>query len=621
MEFLGLPLGAVLGTLGGVGAVLVGLYLLKQRRRAVVVPHVALWEQLLSDRQASAWWKRLKQVWSLLLALLIAALVVFALGDPRRVLDEQGESVVILIDGSASMAATDVPGGRLGEARRLAREFIDQLGPTDLALVAQLDQTVTALTTLTDRRAELLAGVDRATTTALPADLRAGMAFARDVLRGRPGPRVVVVSDGQLEAAPESQDAPPLTFLRVGKGGANVAVTAFAVRRYPLDKSRSEVLISLRNFGDKPVAARLSLTADDTLLHEQPLTLPAGGELRRVLSDLPGADRTLVAQLAADDPQLDKLPADNTAYARLPARRRLKILTVSAGNRYLEAALLLDEYLQVDDVTPEAYQGADGYDVVIFDSWLPTSAPTSRALYLHPVPRPGGVSPLSSDGVLERPFVDRQDKKHPLLRYTALRDLNIGTALKLKAQPGDKVVAATQDRQPLIVAGSRNQRAFVALAFDPRQSDLPLRVAWPVLLLNALEHLSGVDGDYLSSFRAGQTWQVAVPDGADTATVTTPDGSERSVPVRDGKALLSDSQAGFYTLNANGARTVFAVNADADGEGDLKPAQQLAGQPPATLEWRERGIEPGRALWPWLVGIAAALLALEWFTYHRRWTV
>ena len=42
------------------------------------------------------------------------------------------------------------------------------------------------------------------------------------------------------------------TYVPVGDGGRNVAVTGFSVRRYPLDKSRYEVLLEVANTDDKP---------------------------------------------------------------------------------------------------------------------------------------------------------------------------------------------------------------------------------------------------------------------------------------------------------------------------------------------------------------------------------
>src|SRR5690606_26999293 len=117
-----------------------------------------------------------------------------------------------------------------------------------------------------------------------------------DALHGQPRPEIVLVSDGALgplpektqpepgkggppqdvaAAEPEPASEPPalraplldeavaggvrVSYLPVGKTGNNVAITQFAVRRYPLDKSRHEVLLEVTNTNDEPAEIELSL--------------------------------------------------------------------------------------------------------------------------------------------------------------------------------------------------------------------------------------------------------------------------------------------------------------------------------------------------------------------------
>jgi len=51
------------------------------------------------------------------------------------------------------------------------------------------------------------------------------------------------------------------------------------------------------------------------------------------------------------------------------------------------------------------------------------------------------------------------------------------------------------------VAGERGGYKFVALGFDPAESDLPLRTAWPLFLLDTINWFDDEDASYLSSFR------------------------------------------------------------------------------------------------------------------------
>jgi Ca-activated chloride channel family protein len=86
------------------------LYMLKLRRRQVQVSSTLLWQMLLRDRQANTPWQRLKRNLLLFLQLLILAALVFALARPAlKVPSVAGGSLVVLLDGSASMNAYNLP--------------------------------------------------------------------------------------------------------------------------------------------------------------------------------------------------------------------------------------------------------------------------------------------------------------------------------------------------------------------------------------------------------------------------------------------------------------------------------------------------------------------------------
>ena len=626
MELTGLGLGEVLTILGGFAAAVVVLYLLKLRRRQVEVPFVLLWQQVLAEKQTTRLFSALKRILSLLVALAIVAALAFAMGDPRYAgASEDGRTTVVLIDASASMQATDVEPNRLTAARREVERLIEGLGDSDRMLVAQMDASTVPLTPLSGEPRVLEEGLERLAPTDVAADLSRGLRFSLDVLRGQPRPRIVIVSDGVLapggEAEHRARDAGvDVEWAPIGEGGPNIAITAFSVRRYPLDKSRSEVLVELWNPGAEDLGIELSLLGDGEAIDVQRLRVAAGERLRRFFENVSGADRTLEARVTLADGTHDAQPADDRAYARLPERRRARIQAVTPGNLYLSAALLLDEYLEVVEVTPADYPAEGRFDVTVFDGWVPPSPPDSDVIYLNPLPPEGTEGPFEITGTVERPFFDRIEHDHPLVAFTALGDVNVSEALAVVLQLGDRAVAGDQ-HAPLIVTGNRAGHRMVALLFDVRRSDLPLRVAWPLFLLNAIDSFVQEDAGYLSSYETGETWHVPVPAGADSATLVGPDGVERTVPVVDGRAVCTGARAGFYRIRANDQEDVFAANLGPSEEAILTPADHLdiAGQTAEPPEVGRPGVRT--EIWMMLVLLVIAALVVEWFTYHRRLTV
>jgi hypothetical protein len=626
MELTGLPLTQVLTVLGGFAGVVVILYLLKLRRRQVEVPFVHLWQKVLAEKQTTRLFSALKRLLSLLIALAIVAALAFAMGDPEQVTTrEDARTTVVLVDASASMQATDVAPSRLQSARRDLERLIGGLSGDDRMLIAQMDATTVPLSPLTGDPRLLQEALERLEPTDVAADLPRAMRFALDVLRGQPGPRVVLVTDGRLgepgeTAARARAEGVEVQWVRVGAGGRNVAITAFSVRRYPLDKSRSQVLVELWNPGEQDEGVELTLLGDGEEIDVQRLRVGAGERLRRVLDNVSGADRTLEARLALADGTRDAQPADDRAHARLPERRRARVQAVTDGNLYLSAALLLDEYLEVVEVSPANYPAEGRFDITIFDGFVPPTPPDSHAIYLNPDPPEGTQGPFVVTERVARPFFDRIDHEHPIVRFTALRDVNMAEGLRVELAPGDRVVAGDQGL-PLIVTGTRNAKRMVALLFDVRRSDLPLRVAWPLVLLNSIDFFVQEDAGYLSSYETGRTWHVPVPAGSTTATLIAPNGEERTVPVVEGRAVATGRRAGFYRLRTGDVEDVFAANLGPSEEAVLTAPEELplAGAPYRPPEVVAPAVRT--EIWMMLVLAALGVLVAEWFTYHRRITV
>jgi hypothetical protein len=635
MHWYGLPTAQLLGVAAVAGAAIVALYILKLRRRPVAVAFSMLWRRILKDDETTSLFSRLKRILSLLLQLSLLSLLLFALGDPRGFASPSPRSIVVLLDASASMKAIDVatvlaPGRRridvaLDEARKLVRGLSD----ADRMLVAQMDAQITPASTLTSDLGELDAAIGRIHATDTRADLARALRYASDVLAGLPSPEIIVISDGNLGPSREAaQGALPqatkLRFVPIGQRGRNVAITQFSVRRYPFDRDRYEVLLEIKSTSDRPEDVELTLIGDGAVVDVTRLRALPGQPLSRVYPNLTGAKRTIEAVIALTDGH-DDLPADDHAYALLPSPRRIRVACVTKGNTYLEAALLVASYLDVTFVAPGAYpRGASGaFDVTIFDGVGGPVAPSAGALlYLNPPPE---GSPIKVDTrVLKNVGFDTIDRKSRLLQYGSIEDVYVGRAHRLLPEPGDRVIGAS-DQGALLLSGRRGVHRFVALGFDPRESDLVLRIAWPLFVLGVLDDFAAEDAAYVAGYRTGEIWRVPLPSVSDEVFLVMPGGSRKRVPVKDGYAMFFGTEAGLYTVEmSSGPRTSrfeFAANLIDEDESDIAPKTLLevggrAAEPPKGFR-----ASTVREWWIVLLLLALGVAAVEWVTYHRRITV
>lgn len=670
-HFVGVPLSQLLTVFGIAGGLIVVFYILKLKRRPVAVPFSKIWERILRDKQATSLFSQLKRLLSLLLQLLVLALLLLAMGDPRTAVNlKDGRNVVVLVDTSASMQATDADPTRLAAGVDRLKSIVRGLGAADRMMIAQMDSTITPLSTMTNDIPELEKALGAITPSDTGADFARGLRFATDTLRGLPSPEIIVVSDGALADPVDGFGTvdlgdTKLSYIHVGERNRNAAVTGFSVRRYPLDKSRYEAMIEVTNTGGEDLDLELRLYGDEgPSTHLYRFKLPAGQKDSRFLTNLSGASHRLRAEIslapeapvelapgevAPPTPRVhDDLPADDVAYALMPERRRARVQVVTDGyNTYLEAALLLDEYLDVTTIDPSRYPGEGVFDVTIFDNVAPAVAPGSgHILYLNPsgkeLPFAIDKELLDDDPRLPLGF-DELDSEHPIVRHTQLQTINVSRARALKGLKKDDIkVLGASHRGALLIQGRHAGSKFVALGFDIRESDLPLRISWPLLLLNIINDFVEEDTSYISSFQTGTVWRVPAPSTLETAhlvkhgrpfdpdelgpdAVAPADEKERTIPVDMGRAVFFGERAGFYTVKAPTAddpfKTEFAANLIDPFESTIKPKPELrvGGVDAGEVEGFTIGVRS--EIWTYLLLAVIAIAAIEWVTYHRRISV
>jgi hypothetical protein len=228
---------------------------------------------------------------------------------------------------------------------------------------------------------------------------------------------------------------------------------------------------------------------------------------------------------------------------------------------------------------------------------------------------------------VKNPGFDKIDRRHPIVRFLALDDVNIAAARKLVPKQGDKVVGASDGgASPILIAGTRGVAKFVALGFDVAASDWPLRPAWPLFVVDCINWFTDEDVDVLAGYRTGEVWRVPVGEASARASVKLPDGSIQAVAVHEGRAVFVGQHSGFYEVSANsnvasGVSVTLAGNLLDASESAIAPHDRLL------VDGTEAGelaaLHPGvrRELWMYFLLAAALVIALEWATYHRRVTV
>lgn len=630
MKFVGLTPELLWPLLGGLAVIVALLYVLKLRRRRVTVPFSPIWGRVVVADDSRRWWERLKRLLSYLIQLLFVGLLILALADPRPSDEDlQGRHIVLLLDTSASMTALDVSGAvdRFDVARQEAVKVVESMGPNDAAMLVTMDGQLRPLTPFVKETAILTQTIKDLKPTATPANITEALAFVRDATRDKPGAEIYLFSDGAFaqdwtKAAAQLPSATVLHHIKTGEAGQNVAITAFTVRRYLSNKLDYEILVELRSTFKRPVSAELKITSDGQLVDRKVVEIKAEGTERIFYPREGFSGQRLEARVVLTTADArDVFPLDDVAYALLPSAKQINVLLVSEGNLYLEAPLVSNDNVSYARLAPSEWDPAkaETADIVIFDRMAPPVVPAEGNL-LFVDPPVGDLAPWKVPGDVDKAIITRTKKKHPILRWVSLKDLNIGSARKLVSVRGDEVVASAFG-DAMIVARREDKRNLVALAFDVRNSDLPLRVALPVLFLNIIDYLLDDDASLVPTYRTGEVWSIPVSKKVESAKITDPSGASFDVPVYDGRAIFYGQLTGFHTLVAGGEETLLAANLSNPSESTIQPPDELV------IEGREVHAGVGSLVfnrqeyWILFALLAIGLLLVEWLTYNRRWTV
>ena len=183
-------------------------YILKIRLRRQPVSTVMFWKQVLDEQNPRSIWQRLRHIVSLLLQLAMLTLLVLALADPYFFWEvRSARRIVLVIDNSASMNATDVKPSRLAEARRQADQLIAGMRHRDeVALVAAGTQPQ-VIVGFTGRQRTLSNAVEAMSSSDGPSNMAEAIALGQRLLGERQdGKRqeVFVLTDGRFDGIEES---------------------------------------------------------------------------------------------------------------------------------------------------------------------------------------------------------------------------------------------------------------------------------------------------------------------------------------------------------------------------------------------------------------------------------
>ena len=520
---------------------------------------------------------------------------------------------------------------------------------------------------MTDHQRSLLSAIESLPGTDGPTEVMSAVAVAERLLADQEKEgEIIVLSDGCFENVERLKSNPKVTLYGVGERRDNVGITRYQVRRSLLDAVGYQVLLDVTNFSENERSCRVELNLENELVDVIPLELAAGETITRILDHTSTGGGQLTATLDVND----ALATDNIAIAVLPKRTPIPVVLVTESNLFLKSVL---ESIPLVDlrIVAEPPAAAPTNGILVLDRKVPPKLPHGRVMV---VDAEGSCDLWILGETIAQPIVASVDADSPLTQHVRLDNVLFPDARLLKFTTDYEPLIQDPLDQPLFARLRRPGGDVVVLTCNLDKGDLPLRIAFPVLMQNVIEWFQGNSGRLRPAVSSGTMVSIDLPTSPSTGKAsslgnsdhTTDNDSEEKnevlaiVEQAETKAqghfvLVSPSQQTFPIATSNEQATIGplletglwiirpAAKANDDGtapsasnnsivavaadpgiisvacnlanaaESDLRPRAELDNI--ESLHMLSLG---GHSLWFYLTLVAACLIVTEWWLYQRR---
>lgn len=504
------------------------------------------------------------------------------------------------------------------------------------------------------------------------ADFNSGVDETETTIQSDDGDEMIAASQSSADANDD------VYWLQVGRDSNNVALTLFQARRSTVDPLGYSLLVEISNFSDEKSEGRLKLELDGDLVDVLPFELQADEVFRRTIQATSQSGGILTGSLDSND----GLAVDNVAVAVVPKRPVLPVTLVKpvdADCYYLKSVLssvplleltemTLDEYSSIkpatatgasdkEETTGELASTSDRQEVkfglTVFSSVVPDKLPPGPVMFVAPasdgplVSTETGNAPAWQIGEeLESALIAKQTDDSALLMHVRMQNVLVMGARDIRMaegwQPTSSLLQTAEDAGVLVSVERESGRVLI-LSANLDSSDLPLRIAFPVMMTNAVNWFLRQSNEIHPAIHTGVetnvAWDQSELEDSEELTLVAPLGKQSPVAIKNQQVTTDSLDAtGVYCLTAAdiqpqptaetdrsakqmtpdqvfekhpGQSQLIAVNLCSSIESDLRL--------PELPDQSERSIPAsGWPTWLWAVLIASGFIVIEWGLFHRR---
>jgi len=210
------------------------------------------------------------------------------------------------------------------------------------------------------------------------------------------------------------------------------------------------------------------------------------------------------------------------------------------------------------------------------------------------------------------------DRQSPLMADVNLSGLIVEESAKLQtAKQLTPVIESA--RTGLMYTFEKNGFRAVLLGFDLTRSDLPLKVAFPVMMSNIFNWLNPYRLEFsVLQTRPGEAFDIYFNPRTEIIYTRAPHEKWEKHPVKVNPfRYRKTDRVGIYTVAENGKERYFTVNLADESESDINSIslenQSAQNEGPRVSE----EIAASQPLWMFFIIMGCALLMIEWYAWLK----
>ncbi|NUP07228.1 MAG: VWA domain-containing protein [Polyangiaceae bacterium] len=610
---------------------LIALYILKVRRKKVVVSSSWLWASHAKDLVARSPFRKLIAQTSLLLQLLALVLLALAFARPASLGPDRLEgNVAIIVDVSASMTAVGAGGETaMDRAKAAARELVEGFPPGTSAMVVEAGVEPRVVTPLESDPGRVLHAIDALSALEVEGKLSPSIAFAIDRLREAKGAKVVVITDRHWSEPLGIAGSPiPITIVGVGETLDNAAIVHADLRteRAQDGSEQARALATIASFSDKPREVYVTVRRwdADTVLDARKLVVEPGEKTPVALS-FAASSNDYGAPYTIEIAPHDAMAVDDVAHVTLPPGERIVALVdgpLSSTSPWIARALGSDEHVQVVEGPIAALdKGEVAADALVVAQGFCPPRDVLGGDLLVIAPPVGSCWGVEVAEARDRPPITSWESADPRMRFLSLDGVEIAKSSLLTPPSASMAIVRSRDGTLIADASTESRRATI-VGFDPAASNWPLKASFVLFTRNVTELArSGRARSTSPVVHTGEPATVALPAGARDIAVTDAAGRPLEVAVREGSISVPGlSAAGVVRIafTSDRRREKFVVaNLTSGAESDLRT---LADAPDVAGVTQREGAEPATRYrdYAWVLALVVLGVVLLEVMHHTR---